>query len=281
MDERFCLNAATIKTTPLDLQIDLAREAGFCQIGLWLKDVEAAVAKGRSLGEIKAKLDSSGLRVAEFCFLGGWQDADQGKLKEVLNQTRHTCEVSGALGCEIVVTVPALGPGWLKGAPERFNQVCQVAAEYGQRIALEFPGIAAEVKDLRSARDLVCAAGCTNGGLIIDTFHFFVGGSKLEDFERMAPGEIFLVHVSDAPNLSLEKLRIPHDNRTFPGEGTIDFAPIFQQLNRLRYDGAISLEIWNRDIHQANPAEVVKRGVESLRRIEGLLQHNQTLTAEG
>ena len=76
MHERFCLNAATIKTTPLDLQIDLARDAGFRQIGLWLKDVEAAMAQGKSLEKIKAQLDSSGLRVAEFCFLGGWQDAD-------------------------------------------------------------------------------------------------------------------------------------------------------------------------------------------------------------
>jgi len=281
MHERFCLNAATIKTTPLDQQIDLAREAGFRQIGLWLKDVEAAMAQGQSLGEIKATLDASGLRVAEFCFLGGWQDADEAKLKDVLNQTHRICEVSRALGCEIVVTIPALGPGRLPGAPERFRHVCQVAAGYGLRIALEFPGIAAEVKDLRSARDLVSAAGCANGGLIIDTFHFFLCGSKLEDFERMAPGEIFLVHVSDAMNLPLEKLRIPHDNRTFPGEGTIDFAPIFRQLNRLHYDGAISLEIWNRELHQANPAEVVKRGSESLRRIESLLQDNQTRTAEG
>jgi sugar phosphate isomerase/epimerase len=92
---------------------------------------------------------------------------------------------SRALGCEIVVTVPALGPGWL---PERFRQVCEVAAESGLRTALEFPEIAAEVKDLRSARDLVSAAGCAKGGLIIDAFHFVLGGSKLEDFERMGPG---------------------------------------------------------------------------------------------
>ena len=92
MHERFCLNAATIKTTPLDLQIDLARESSFRRIGLCLRDVEAALAQGRSLGEIKAKLDSSGLRVAEFCFLGGWQDADEAKLKEVLHQTHRICD---------------------------------------------------------------------------------------------------------------------------------------------------------------------------------------------
>jgi 2-keto-myo-inositol isomerase len=281
MQDRFCLNTATIKNTPLGLQIELARQAGFRQIGLWLKDVEAAVAGGASLAEIKTQLDFSGLRVAEICFLGGWMDADETRLKEVLDQTRHICEVARGLGCEIVVTVPALGPGWLDGAPDRFRQVCQAAAEYGVRIALEFPGIAAEVHDLRSARDLVSAAACPNGGLVIDTFHFFLGGSKLEDFQPMVPRDIFLVHVSDALNLPMEKLRIPHDNRTFPGAGIIDFTPVFEQLNRLQYGGAISLEIWNRELHQSNPAEVVKKGCESLQRVVSLLHNTQTINAEG
>ena len=271
MHERFCLNAATIKTTPLEQQIELAREAGFHQIGLWLKDVEAAMAQGKSLADIKATLDAAGLRVAEFCFLGGWMDADEVKLKETLAQTHRLCEITRALGCEILVTVPSIAPGWLKGAPQRFRQVCQVAKEYGVRVALEFPGIAAEIHDLASARELVSAAGCANGGLIIDTFHFFLGGSKLEDFARLSPGEIFLVHVSDAMNIPMEKLRIPHDNRTFPGDGTIDYAPIIQQLKRLRYDGAISLEIWNSELHKSDPRAAVLRGAESLRRLEGLL----------
>jgi 2-keto-myo-inositol isomerase len=271
MHERFCLNAATIKTTPLDRQIDLAHGAGFRQIGLWQKDVEAAVAAGKSLTDIKAKLDDLGLTVAEFCFLGGWMDADDAKLKETLAQAHCLCKMTQALGCKILVTVPALKPGWLPGAPDRFRQVCQVAAEYSLRVALEFPGIAADVHDLRAARDLVSAAGCANGGLIIDTFHFFLGGSKVEDFNRMAPGEIFLVHVSDAMKLPMETLRIPHDNRTFPGEGTIDYAPIIQQLRRLQYDGAISLEIWNSELHKSDPEAAVKRGAESLRHLEGLL----------
>jgi len=101
------------------------------------------------------------------------------------------------------------------------------------------------------------------------------------DFEGMKPGEVFLVHISDAMDLPLEKLRIPHDNRTFPGEGTIDFAPIFEQLNRLEYDGAISLEIWNRELHQSNPAEVVKKAAVSLRRIEALFANNPTANSKG
>ena len=251
-------------------------------IGLWLRDIEAAIAKGKSLGEIRGLLDSSGLRVGELCFLGGWHDAaDEAQFKEVLSQTRRICEVARALACEIVATVPALGPGWVKRGPERFRQVCKVAADYRVRMALEFAGVAAEVKDLRSARDLIIAAACPNGGLLIDTFHFFLGGSKVTDFERVAPGEVFLVHVSDAMNLPPEMLRIPGDNRTFPGEGIIDFAPIFKELNRLEYDGTISLEIWNRQFHRSDPAEVVKRGCESLQQIESTLRNKLRGIVEG
>ncbi len=146
-----------------------------------------------------------------------------------------------------------------------------MAGEYGLRVALEFPGIAAEVNDLRAAHDLVSAAGCSNGGLIIDTFHFTLGGSKIEDFARVSPGDIILVHVSDALDLPIETLRIPHDNRTFPGEGTINYRPIFAELKRLKYDGPVSLEVWNSAYHKGDPELMVKRGAETLQRLAGLL----------
>jgi sugar phosphate isomerase/epimerase len=271
MHPRFCLNAATIKTTPLDQQIALASGAGFTQIGLWNSDIEPVLAQGESLASIKAKLDAAGLRVTELCFLGGWMDADEAKLKATLAQARRLSEMSRALDCDLLVTIPSIKPGWLPGAPDRFRQVCQVAAEYGVRVALEFPGIAAEVNNLRAAHDLVSAAGASNGGLIIDTFHFTIGGSKIEDFARVSPGQIILVHVSDALDLPLETLRIPHDNRTFPGEGTINYRPIFAELKRLKYDGPVSLEVWNSSYHKEDPAVMVQRGAETLQRVAGLL----------
>jgi len=85
------------------------------------------------------------------------------------------------------------------------------------------------------------------------------------------PGMVTKACADCAMKLPMETLRIPHDNRTFPGEGTIDYAPIVQQLKRLRYDGAISLEIWNSELHKSDPEAAVKRGAESLRHLEGLL----------
>ena len=271
MLECFCLNAATIKATPLEQQIELAGKAGFAQIGLWNSDVDPAMARGETLASIKSRLDDAGLRVGEFCFLPGWMDADAAKLKTTLAEARRLSEMTSALGSDLLVTIPSIKPGWLDGAPDRFRQVCAVAGEYGVRVALEFPGIAAEVNNLGAAYDLVSAAGAPNGGLIIDTFHFTLGGSKIEDFARLKPGDIILVHVSDALDLPPEKLRIPHDNRTFPGEGTINYRPIFSEIKRLKYVGPVSLEVWNSEYQKRDPELMVKRGAETLQRLAALL----------
>src|SRR5579863_3227498 len=159
MLERFCLNAATIKATPLERQIELAAKAGFPQIGLWNSDVDAALARGESLNGLKRRLDDLGLRVGEFCFLPGWMDSDEMKLKTTLADTRRLSEMTRALGCDLLVTIPSIKPGFLDGAPDRFRQVCEAAAEFNVRVALEFPGIAAEINNLRAAHDLVSAAG--------------------------------------------------------------------------------------------------------------------------
>jgi sugar phosphate isomerase/epimerase len=276
MQSRFCLNTATITETPLELQVQLAASAGFTRIGLWLADVEIAIRQGKPLQEVSESLQRAGLKVEEICFLGNWQDTDEEGFARTVQDAHRICQVSQALGCDLVVAVPGQGRGWLESAPMRFRRICQVAADYGVRIALEFAGTAAEVKDLRTAWQLVSSAGSANGGLLLDTFHFFLGGSKIDDL-RNVPGEkIFLVHVSDAMDVSREKLMTHHDYRTFPGQGKIDFAPLFKQLNCLGYEGSISLEIWNQQLRRKDPAEVVRKGFESLRTLALLLGKERT-----
>lgn len=270
MRSRFCLNTATIKQLSLEQQIRLASAAGFPRIGLWLDDIEAATSRGVPLDGIGRWIEQAGLKVEELCFLGGWQDAEEAEFPRVLERTRRTCQISRALGCDIVVAVPALKSGTLAGAPVRLREVCHVAAEYALRIALEFPGTAAEVKDVATAWHLVSRAGCENAGLVLDSFHFFLGGSKIEDLIRVPGGRIFLVHLSDAMDVPSEKLRIPHDYRTFPGEGTLDYKPLLWALQGMDYQGAFSLEIWNQHLSGADAAEVAQKGFASLLKLEQL-----------
>jgi len=46
-----------------------------------------------------------------------------------------------------------------------------------------------------------------------------------------------------------------------------------------RYDGAMSLEIWNSVIHQSDPAEVVKKGWASLEWLESRFDLHPKVTS--
>ena len=265
MNPRLCLNTASIKGAPLGRQIALAHAAGFDGIGLWVDDIDAAVRQGSSTEEIAELVRGAGLAVEELCFLGGWQDCGEMAFPPVLAEAERISRVAQSLGCGILVAVPSMRRGAAQDAPRRFREICAAAAVHGVRVALEFVGTAEELKDLRAAWRLVDASGSANGGLLLDTFHFFLGGSTPEDLEAIPGERVFLVHVSDAMAVPREKLSTFHDYRTFPGDGTIDFAPVLDGLERMGYRGAVSLEIWNQELLRCDPDYVARRGIQSLR----------------
>ena len=268
MQSRFCLNMATIKRAPLEQQIRVASSVGFRRIGLWLDDIEQAISRGAPLDTVADWIKAASLKVDEICFIGGWQDAEGEAFRPVLENTHHICEVSRRLDCDVVVAVPSLNDSSIAFAAMRFRSICHVAREHQVRIALEFPGTAAEIKDLATAAKLVSDAGCENGGLVLDSFHFYLGGSKLEDLDRVSREKIFLVHLSDAMPVSVENLRTHHDFRTFPGEGTLSFGPLLARLQKMGYEGAFSLEIWNKRLMESDSNEVARRGLTSLLSLE-------------
>jgi 2-keto-myo-inositol isomerase len=267
MRQRLCLNMASIKRAALVRQIGLAAAAGFDGVGLWMDDIDAAVRQGFSIEEISAQARASSLSVEEICFIGGWQDCDQAAFPSVLAEADRICGVARSLGCPLLVAVPSMRRGTLAGAPLRFRELCAVAATYGVRIALEFVGTAEEIRNVPAAWRMVEASGNANGGLLLDTFHYFLGGSTPKDLAAIPAEKVFLVHVSDAMAVSREKLSTFHDYRTFPGDGTIDYTPVLDWMKRTRYGGAVSLEIWNQELLKGDPESTARRGIGSLRKL--------------
>jgi 4-hydroxyphenylpyruvate dioxygenase len=265
MQPRLCLNAATIKNASLERQVRIAGAAGYHGVGLWMDDIDAALQRGSSLKEVAAFVRHAGLSVEEICFLGRWQDCDAGDFPSVLEEADRMSLVSRELGCGVMVAVPALGHGAWTDAPRRFRDVCDVAAGHDVKVALEFVGTADGIRDITSARRLVEESGSPNGGLLLDTFHFFLGGSRPEELAGIPAEKIFLVHVSDAMAVSRARLCAFHDSRTFPGSGTIDFGPLRAWLAVAEYRGAVSLEIWNQEMLKGDPERTAIAGFESLR----------------
>jgi len=101
-------------------------------------------------------------------------------------------------------------------------------------VALMPVGLAwASLRTVRQAIHVIDAVGRKSLGLAVDTFHFYVSGSSLEDLRQCRPRAIALLRLADAPEGERETLRDHH--RLVPGTGV---APVRAVLGVVKALGA-------------------------------------------
>ena len=78
--------------------------------------------------------------------------------------------------------------------------VCQAAAEFGCRLAIEPLGLNPLIPGCEEALAVIEQAGQPNLGLMWDFFHYYKSEVPLEMIRRIPPEKLWLVHVDDAPD---------------------------------------------------------------------------------
>jgi len=264
MPLKHALNLATIRNAPLAKKLELSRGAGYDGVGLWVNETEEAARAGEDLQGVGRALKDHGLIAAELCFVGGWMYPQEGECARAREQAEGAFRIAEILECECVVACASGGTGDLDDAASDFAALCDLAQRYGVRVALEFLGGAQQVKDVRTAWQIVDAVDAPNGGLLIDTFHFYKGGSEVADLEPLRGDKVFLVHVNDCPDLPREELEDRH--RVFPGAGVLPLDVIAAALVNKGYRGFLSLELFNEDYWAADPYLIAQEGIHSMKR---------------
>jgi len=120
----------------------------------------------------------------------------------------------------------------------RFAQLCDLAAQYGLTVELEYVPIAA-VRDLAGVVEVLNEVNRENAGILVDIHHFHRAGDQPEVLAKL-PREWFrMVHLCDAeveiPTSREEMIRILRENRAFLGEGGIDVKSILAALPQVPY----------------------------------------------
>jgi sugar phosphate isomerase/epimerase len=112
---------------------------------------------------------------------------------------------------------------------------------------------------------VVQKADCSNGGLLIDTFHFFKGGSKIDDLREVPTDKIFLIHLDGAPDLPIDSKEMCVNYRVFPGEGIFPLSQFLGVLTAEKgYKGWFSLEILNKENQKVDYNQTAEKGKSSL-----------------
>jgi sugar phosphate isomerase/epimerase len=260
----FC--AGTALAAPLVERARAAAAAGFTAISLWAEDVERARADGHTDGDLRALLDQLGLHVAELDGVSRWlPGADALPFGRRIDDYLAIARILGGRSInvmEIVGQRPSLDE-----TAAAFAALCEQALPLGLLVHLEFLPWSS-VPDLKTAWDIVDRAGCANGGLMLDTWHFLRSGGRPEDL-RAVPGErIFAVQLSDAPaapdgHVMDETLH----RRRLPGDGDARLVEIVRTLDAIGCTAPLGVEVFSDTLAALPVDEIARRAAASTRAV--------------
>ena len=273
MRDRLSLSPVTISQCPFEVAFRVAAEAGFEGIGVRYNQLEEFLERGHGVKDVIGLARQHDLQLTEMAFLAEWQfhaglpvicrrqrsggaDEEAGRLRERLRLFLERCAELECLNATAVPAIREAGP--LEQAAEDFATLCDLARPYGVRMCLEFMGPAVQVRDLSTGWRIVATANRPNGGLLIDTFLFHQGGSRVEDLDAIPIDKIFSVQLADAKPLPRAKLNMLED-RVFPGEGVAGVGQVVSALSRRGYTGWWTVELFNPAYAEADSVWVARK----------------------
>ncbi|SJZ55862.1 sugar phosphate isomerase/epimerase family protein [Garciella nitratireducens] len=89
------------------------------------------------------------------------------------------------------------------------NELADIAEKYGVKLAMEFVGHPqCTINTFGQAYDVIKTKTVNrdNVGLVLDCFHFYAMGSRIEDLQKVDGSKIFILHIDDAEDFSIGSL---------------------------------------------------------------------------
>ena len=174
-----------------------------------------------------------------------------------------------------------LSSGWTpdrKYVSEKFAEICALAKPFGLTVDFEFVTFAA-IGTLADAANIVKAAGSENGGICIDTLHFFRSNTQLSELDSLPKSWFRFMQLCDAPREAPatvdELIFAARADRKFLGEGGLDLASVINRLPVMPY----SLEIPNARLALTmSPVEFARKALETAKAYVDKTRHAPAAT---
>src|SRR5262249_28369844 len=210
-----------------------AAAGGFAGIGITHRLYTAEREAGRSDADLVAMARNHGVVVSEIESISMPGPAGRDALAEEMERILHVADVFAADRFFIIASdnVP------LDDHVETFAWVSDQCAEHGVSVGLEFmniPGVSG-VRDLKTAWTLVERAGRKNGGLCVDTYHYFNGPNDWHDLAEVDGDHVMMIQLSDGhlPRDNDDYVEDTLHNRLPPGQGDFDLPRFVQTMREL------------------------------------------------
>ncbi len=255
---KLALNGATTMRASLETDLAAAKAAGFDYVEIW-----AAKIRDKSTADLKKLFAEAGVPPLSINSIEHVTFRDAEAYERIKQQCRDWSKIAAEIECPYIVVVPGRLPPGEVDAHARvveesvhvLTELCDIAAEHGVALAFEFLGQPdCSVQTLDLADEIVRTAARDNLGLVIDSFHFYAGGSNVRMIEKLDPQSIYIFHINDAEDLPREQLEDRH--RLLPGLGILPLREMIRAFRDIGYDDVASVEIFRPEYWERDPFQL-------------------------
>lgn len=256
--------------------IELVLSNGFKGLDLNLAEFAEQV---QSQGFAKAArlITSARLKIGSFALPVALED-DAAQHQKNLERLGALAEIAAQIGCSRATTM--IEPGSdarpyhenFQFYQRRLAEAGEVLSKHKIRLGVGFLAPLACRRDkaftfMQTADEMVLllrSVGHDNVGLALDSWHWHLGGGKVDTLRALPAGSVVTVALSDAQADETSQSVEPAARR-LPGEGgAIDNASLLTALAELGYDGPVTPLVGESHLASASRAQVVKQAAAAL-----------------
>jgi 2-keto-myo-inositol isomerase len=269
---KLALNGATTMRADLATDVQAAKAAGFDYLEIWAAKLRDFLAH-HTTRELKELFAGAGVPPLSINSIEHVTFRDAQAHEAIKRECAELSQVAAEIRCPFIVVVPGRLPN--EGVTDAevvaesagvLTELCDIAAAHDVALAFEFLGQPdCSVQTLDLAHEIVRSVDRKNLGLVIDSFHFYAGGSTIESIGILDPELIYVFHINDAEDLPREQLEDRH--RLLPGLGILPLREMVAAFRRIGYDKVASVEIFRPDYWSRDPFELAQEAKIATERI--------------
>lgn len=259
---KLALNGATTMKADLETDVRAAAQAGFDCLEIWAEKLREFLAS-KSTAQLRELFAEHGLKPYSINSIEHITFRDEASHGRLLRECQELCVVAQIVDCPYIVVVPSPLPEGktesdvIEESARVLDELGRMAEGFNVSLAFEFLGQPrCSVQTLELAEEIVKETARQNVGLVIDSFHFYAGGSTLESIERLDADRLFIFHINDVEDRPREELHDGH--RLLPGLGILPLKEIIGALRHIGYDRVTSVEIFRPEYWERDPFELAR-----------------------
>ena len=258
---RLGFNGATTQTADLATDIRIAGQAGYEVVELRDDKLDRFLVQG-SLDDVRRMLGEAGVTAWTINAISRVGVDGAAGTERAVARCRQLSRYAQAIECPWVLVVPGPTEGRtdaqvMSDTVATLGKMADTAAEFSISVAFEFMGFPwAAVRDVAGAWAVVQETNRPNLGIIVDTAHFYAGGSTLESIKQVDPKRLVVLHINDVEDVP--KPDITDGHRLYPGEGVIPLQDILGAVRATGWDGVLSVELFREEYWRQDPLAVAR-----------------------